>query len=402
MLDLDVDGLDPVEVSLVLGNYFQGSRGDASATYYPADDTRIIVDHARKSSPRYVAGPNFDPSEVPTIRAHLTKSLRENQSPKITAFVGFASSSLEGSYRPMGGTWMLHPAPEHAPRPTSLVGSGNPVLLYETVPDSSDWAVLMRRRSQAFEQRIAILNALLAAGLTAASSRGFHWVLHRQDDKLTSAWEQDWYEFAGFQAYPEAFPPPNERIRTVSEAEYYSGHAVAANLPFCVPDGLDGDLQRFDSLLPADRDRLLNSGRWRTLANRLFFVSAGTWYLAQVAAIEALLPRVRRHLCPECRQPVGPGPTALFKDFIETYAPGFANRSELSKLYDVRSSLVHGLGQLASDTSSFGYEPVHLEEMGQFELLRRIVSVATVNWLRDGAAPAITADSRDRDPGNQP
>jgi len=112
------------------------------------------------------------------------------------------------------------------------------------------------------------------------------------------------------------------------------------------------------------------------------------WYIAQVAAIETL---VYQHEpadpCSECGRDKNQRPTARFKDFLETYAPGAGSRTEIDRLYSVRSGLVHG-GTLLHHDSPFGGGMLTFasNERDSMDRLSRAVSIAMVNWLRAQAA----------------
>ena len=60
-------------------------------------------------------------------------------------------------------------------------------------------------------------------------------------------------------------------------------------------------------------------------------------------AIETLLDRPAPNPCPTCNRDMGPGPTRLFRDFVETHClTGAVEQKAASALYSVRSSLAHG------------------------------------------------------------
>jgi hypothetical protein len=79
------------------------------------------------------------------------------------------------------------------------------------------------------------------------------------------------------------------------------------------------------------------------MAQELWDVSISSFLLGCVQAIETLLDRPAPNPCPTCNRDMGPGPTRLFRDFVETHClTGAVEQKAASALYSVRSSLAHG------------------------------------------------------------
>jgi hypothetical protein len=384
-IDLAIDGLDPPEVETVLNSYFGSSGGDARGLRLPSDNPRILVERDRTTNAlTFRPGPAFDPTEVDAIRRQISASLREKQGLRIVAEVGFSTSPVEGSFEPVDGSWLLQPAPPEAPRPSDSAGGGNPFIVYLRIPASDDFMVLQRRRAQAFARWLEVMNALLVGGLSGAPRfTTKHWVREDVSGKSAAVWAQDWYSIPGFTAFPSELPQALTPVASVPDAEYYGLGGAPSNWSLRVPAGFAADLGRVDRLDPADRARLMNSARWRMTSNDLWYFSFASWFIAQVAAIEALLPTTVRAKCPSCGRENGPGPTRLFKDFLERFATGPGFRTELDRMYSVRSKLVHGVGQLVSDAVFGMMDPAGMWERTELDQLRRLVAASTVGWLRD-------------------
>jgi len=110
-------------------------------------------------------------------------------------------------------------------------------------------------------------------------------------------------------------------------------------------------------------------------------------------------PRSRTY-CSSCNKPEGPGPTRLFNDFLDRFAPGAIEGRRA--LYNVRSGLSHGsMPPFLVDTEiHFGYVP---EDHHQRRLAWDALEAARVsmhNWLRDPCAggPSYMTPERGRTP----
>ena len=90
--------------------------------------------------------------------------------------------------------------------------------------------------------------------------------------------------------------------------------------------------------------------------------------------------------CPECNKnaPYGsPGATEQFRLFFEEYAPGASLRKRRSKMYALRSRILHGgdLMQIDMDLH-FGWDPPDENERELYSELSSITKVALRNWLK--------------------
>jgi hypothetical protein len=105
-----------------------------------------------------------------------------------------------------------------------------------------------------------------------------------------------------------------------------------------------------------------------------------------IQAVESLAWQPRSQAsCPRCNKPEGPGPTRLFNDFLDRFAPGAIEGRRV--LYSVRSGLSHGLMPpfLVDTEIHFGYVP---EAHNQRELVGDALTAAQMamhNWLRDSS-----------------
>jgi len=79
-----------------------------------------------------------------------------------------------------------------------------------------------------------------------------------------------------------------------------------------------------------------------------------------------------------------PGATEKFRAFFEKYAPGAGLRERRSKMYRLRSKILHGsdLMQLDQDRA-FGWDPPWWNEREMNMELWALMRIAARNWLMD-------------------
>jgi uncharacterized protein YheU (UPF0270 family) len=105
-----------------------------------------------------------------------------------------------------------------------------------------------------------------------------------------------------------------------------------------------------------------------------------------VQAIETMIDRPDPVRCLECNRDIGPGPTKLFREFVERYgADNGVDKKVVNKLYSVRSALAHGhyLFQLDEAPWSFNIGAT-VARLGEGEIYRSAMTVAQTglrNWL---------------------
>ena len=81
---------------------------------------------------------------------------------------------------------------------------------------------------------------------------------------------------------------------------------------------------------------------------------------------------------------MGPGPTKLFIDFVEQYAPSpTIPNAARRELYVLRSKLAHGGHLLHSDHGTWGgaLSPAYVSQWEDMDAMWQIVRVALINWL---------------------
>jgi hypothetical protein len=110
------------------------------------------------------------------------------------------------------------------------------------------------------------------------------------------------------------------------------------------------------------------------------------YYQALVQAVEVLIDTPSDQAkCPGCTRPVGVGPTALFRKFLDEYAPSAGADDEAARkvLYRVRSDISHGLRLLYVDEEDdFGWNnPEPIYDAMLVQMAHRICRAAVIGWL---------------------
>jgi hypothetical protein len=167
------------------------------------------------------------------------------------------------------------------------------------------------------------------------------------------------------QIYVNALSEQGERLPVVPAAAYYSDtlSPARADIPldtFCLPDNLDRLVSAFVGLDGAKRRRFLRSAAAIYTARELWDLSISSYFLICVQAIETMVDRPPPVPCAACNRDMGPGPTRLFREFVERYCPDSGVEEKVViELYRVRSALAHGhyLFQLDEAPWSFNMGP---------------------------------------------
>ncbi len=116
---------------------------------------------------------------------------------------------------------------------------------------------------------------------------------------------------------------------------------------------------------------------------------------AFAAVCEAVPPRrAGSPVCVTCGRETGPGPTRRFRDFVDGLLPASGNYATTRKrLYEIRSSLVHGTYVLHFDEDPWmaGFSEAGMEQSRAYGDLHNTTQRALVEWLRQRASAAATS-----------
>jgi hypothetical protein len=381
--------VDPEELLYLLSSRFGGAELDpAAGVFFPRRepfDVRLRISDDHVSDIEF--GRSASSPEVDELANEVREKLLENQNREIVRRLIFCSVPFAGQYSAPDDVFHLVEAPPQAPRPPAFMGD-HPLLIEFPIVASPDEMITMRRSHRALLHWIWFLNAVLLDHFKTQQSRQA-WVLRILPEgsgpRFETLWANEGYQIPDWDPPEHVFTPLlGPKMSVQAEADYYSRRGVTVSDTLTLPDSFSEDVRRFSALEPFLRERFLQSGQWIAASRDLWGSHMSSWYIAQVAAIETLVHTDDPpDICSECGRDKNQRPTRRFKDFIDAYAPGAGSRSEIDRLYAVRSGLVHG-GALLHHDSPFGggLLAFAMDERGTMDRLGRAVTVAVVNWLR--------------------
>jgi hypothetical protein len=218
-------------------------------------------------------------------------------------------------------------------------------------------------------------------------------VVPSDDDPFAIKWVQEFF-FAklGEAVSDELSPPAHEQLEELNPEEYYTtvGHDGKG---LRVPADLDQSICLYQQLSPTNRAKFDRATFWMDMASRQWNISVSASFAALVSAIESLTVRGDRHHIPcpvcggECQHEV-PGATERFRAFFEEYALGAGLTSRRSKIYSLRSGILHGsdLMELDQDRAFGAWDPPWWNEVELHRELRGLTRLALRNWLKNPPA----------------
>lgn len=304
----------------------------------------------------------------------------------------FSSFKVTGSWRGAGsGVQILPPHPE-APQPFIETGD-HPFILELPVVEAASANVTKYRLARDHRRLTRLLNVLLVGHTTSQGRNGEGcWVqLHGEgEDPIKIVWGVPGFyaKLGGAPLITSPSPAGSQRIEEVDPETYYDiGHD---GRPLPVAADLDEQIVTYRALTPGDRARFNRAAFWLDVSSRSWSFSVSSYFAALVSAIEALTERGETHSvhCDQCgraRTHDEPGATKLFRDFLETYAPGITRKAQRDEMYKLRSDLLHGTEIMHLDQElslGFGMVPPFWREYDLFRDLSAVARVALRTWLK--------------------
>jgi Apea-like HEPN len=202
---------------------------------------------------------------------------------------------------------------------------------------------------------------------------------------------QEWF-FAdlGEVVVEELSPSTSETLEVLESERYYKEVIGLDGRGLRVPDDLDDSIYRYQNLRPTMQAKFDRAAYWLSMASRQWEDSMSASYASLVSAAEALTPEGgTKHFvyCEECkdkRAHDAPGATAKFRSFFEKYTPDTGLEKRRSKMYGLRSKILHGSDLMQLDQGrAFGWDPPWWSEREMNWELWGLVRTAARNWLKD-------------------
>jgi hypothetical protein len=287
------------------------------------------------------------------------------------------------------------PAPENAP--CANEGADNPFILEFPIRDAGVWpttnySITNQRRRREHQKLTLLLNVLLRGTTKFLPERSRHfWANVRSGAEPKIEWVQEWY-FAGFGqiVIQELSAPVGEKLGQIESEKYYKEAGGLDGLGLHVPDDLDESICRYQSLPAALQAKFDRAAYWLSMASRQWEDSMSASYASLVSAAEALTPEdgtkhsVYCNKCNENRTHDVPGATGKFRSFFEKYTPDPGLRERRSKMYGLRSKILHGSDLMQLDQGrAIGWDPPWWNEQEMNTELWGLMRTAARNWLKD-------------------
>jgi hypothetical protein len=364
--------------------------GNRDVLYLPLarDKCRVSLTYKGSTIVAIEPGAAFDRSEWDCICKEIEDStLRGPQ--KVGRDCSFSTFCVEGWWRGARSGVQILPPPDSAPRAHEL--ADNPFVLEFPIQEASLWSITNYRRIREHRRLSLLLNLLLAGTTKVLTDRPKHfWALVQSGARPEIKWVQECYLVnLGEALTNELSPTTGQRLTEIKSDRYYE-EARHDGRGLCVPSDLDDLICRYKSLPPALQAKFDRATYWLSMASRQWEDSMSASYASLVASAEALTTdRGSKHnvYCDECKENRShdvPGATEKFRTFFEIYAPGQGLSKQRSKMYGLRSKILHGSDLMQLDQGrAFGWDPPWWNEREMVTELWTLLRIAARNWLVD-------------------
>ncbi len=391
------EGLDSAELRIFLNEQiggpgqYQNQFKNPNKLYLPlgGSSCQIVLTFDETKIVAIEPGKAFDPSEWNRISQEIEKSILSGPL-KVGREYSFSSFRVTGSWRGKQSGIQILPPPDDTPR-AHVEMAAHPFILEFPIKSSDFGPVTSHRRMREHHNLTLLLKVLLVGRTSLQFPRSEHFwaAIPRDDGKYENMWVQN--IFIGKLGKPvieKLSPPAKELLLEVDPKEYYTkvGHDGKG---LRVPTDLDQSICLYMALEAENRLKFDRATFWLDMASRQWNTSVSASFAALVSAIESLTERgdIHRFDCPTCGKPAQhevPGATEKFRAFFEKYAPGSASKKQRSKMYDLRSGILHGSTLMQIDQNlHFGWDPPWGNERELYNDLWYLTRIALRNWLKD-------------------
>jgi hypothetical protein len=334
------------------------------------------------------SGNSLSGQELTEILEQVEADLKDDRIAEYGAEILFAHRPVKGAFRFRSvPIQILSPPPE---APQQNIASAHPFVIEYPITAYKTSEVRFLRRRKCSMEWAWVLNALLRGSIKFSASRLRQmWAIKCGDPDARCFWAQEFYMHQGFQAFRTDLSQQGSPLPVVRADEYYGGPEKQANVPidtFFLPDNLDELVGAYLKLDAGKRRRFLRSAAAIYTARELWELSVSSSFLACVQAIETLVDRPPPTPCPTCNKDMGPGPTKLFREFVEEHCgTSDVDQAVVNQLYRTRSALAHGHYLFQLDEAPWALNiGATVASHHELELARSALTVskdALRNWL---------------------
>jgi len=350
---------------------------------------RVVLTFGAKRIIGIAPGPAFDAAEWKRISREIDESIVVGPTKVGRAFC-FSGNPVSGSWSGHRSGVQIHPPPGDAPR-APVLNADHPFILEFPLVASGISQIQSYRWSREHGKLTRLLNVLLVRGTASPRRRQRHfWAcVHRDGDPFHVEWVGEFFFAKLGETVVEALTPPAaEQVQELDPADYYGIEGLAGD-SLRVPTDLDEMISCHRALSKQNAEKFDRAAYWFDLASQQWHTSVSASFAALVSAAEALTQRgeIHRFECPVCHGPCQhelPGATENFRAFFEAYAAGAGLKKRRSKMYSLRSGILHGSDLMQIDQDrDFGWDPPTEDERELHDELWSLTRTALRNWLKN-------------------
>jgi hypothetical protein len=386
LLDMLIDG----------HGQFDGSS-NSTRLYLPlaGPSCQIVLKYRGNQIVAIERGPAFDADDWERVGAEIETLLLTGPR-KVGREYSFNSRRVPGWWKGNQSGVQILPPPPDAPRAAALIAE-HPFILEFPIQASDYWPLTNLRRQREHRNLTLLLNVLLAGRTSLQPRRSdHHWAVVDRDGDFESVWVQDgFFARLGNAVIDELSPPIGEPLEDVEPEEYYDWINIGlVQDRLRVPADLDRSICLYQKLSGTNRAKFDRATFWLDMASRQWSVSVSASFAALISAVESLTDKGEQHWvnCEMCKKQFphdAPGAKQNFQAFLKKYAPGAALEDRRSKMYRLRSDILHGSTLMTLDQDlTFGFG-LDLPWWNEYELhsgLWGLTRVALRDWLANPPA----------------
>ena len=396
--------LDSIELRVLLHELIGGTgqsddlgRAKPRNFYLPlaGPSCRVVLTFDGKKVIDIKPGEASDAAQWQQINNEIEHSILAGHT-KVGREYSFSGRRVKGSWRGEHSGVQILPPPADAPS-APLEQADHPFILEFPLMVSSVDALTNYRRSRKHRDLTLLLNVLLIGGAKSMEFRHpSSWAHEATDLSQKSKWvTQGFSAPLGALLIDQLSVPAARKLEELAPEEY---DAMLGNdgEGLRVPSDLDQSIYSYEALLAPNRERFDRAAFWFGTASGTRDVSVSASFAAYVSAIESLTARGTGHnfkCCPVCGRPgthVVQGPTKLFRNFLATYAPDASLAKDRDRMYELRSSILHGSDLMEIDqiVPIKGWTPTGFKEEELYNGMWRVTRTALRNWLKSPPSPS--------------
>jgi hypothetical protein len=373
--------LDSHELRILLDNriggpgQYDGREANPDRIYLPRAraECRVALAYCDRQIVCVEPGPAFDAAQWESIAKEIETSVLTGPT-KVGRDYSFSNYRVQGSWQgERSGVQILPPHPDAPTAPVEM--AEHPFILEFPIQVTDLSPLTNHRRLRKHRDLTLLCNTLLLGRTNLQPRRSNHFwaIIHQGSAAPEIRWVQNFYS-APLGDYILDAPSSltAERLEVIESDRYYTELTGMDGRGLRVPHDLDDSICRYQWLAPPRREEFDRAAFWLDLASRQWHFSMSASFAALVSAVESLINKD------------GPGSKARFRDFFERYAPGVSLASRRNRMYEFRSTILHGSMLMAIDQDrDFGWDPPGEEDRALAGELWTVTRTAVRNWLRN-------------------